>query len=112
VDSGTYVPELNLYTSAPAIAAGAGRLLAGRGQLYTCTTSRAIRCTARWRWHYQVDAARHARTGGRGADADPERRRINGGPRTMVAQASRNGHFCWIRVTGEHLPHVEVRRTP
>ena len=50
-----------------------------------------------------VLAARHARLG-RDADADPDRRHINGQPRKLLAQANRNGYYFLLdRATGKSL---------
>ena len=57
-------------------------------------------------------AARHARLG-LGADADPDRRRINGRQRKLVSTASRNGYFFTLdRVTGEHSSPPNTARRP
>jgi len=101
---GTYDPELNLYyigTGNPnPVLSGASR----RGDnLYTCTIVALNPNTGKMVWHYQVtphdthdwDAAQTP------VLIDGE---IDGKPRKLLAQASRNGHFFLLdRTNGKHI---------
>ena len=108
---GTYDPELNLYYL------GTGNpnpVLAGQSRegdnLYTCSIVAINPVTGKMAWYYQVtphdthdwDAAQTP------VLIDGV---IDGKPRKLVAQASRNGHYVLLdRVTGEHLvttKHIE-----
>jgi alcohol dehydrogenase (cytochrome c) len=101
---GTYDPELNLYyigTGNPnPVLTGASR----RGDnLYTCTIVALNPETGKMVWHYQVtphdthdwDAAQTP------VLIDGE---IDGKPRKLLAQASRNGHYFLLdRTNGQHI---------
>ena len=107
---GVYDPETKLYIFGTGNPTPALHRARGEGDnLFTCSLSRSTSTPARWRGIPDL-AARHARLG-LGADADPDRRVINGKPRKLVSTAARNGYFYTLdRVTGEHIVTTKYGR--